>query len=261
MKKQNKGAISLEYILVIIVVSLVTLGSMKMYGGKLSQTIKNSANAVTSTTNDVFNQLDNFGSGSQVIDISNIDVVQNERVLARGDFSAKGNIVTINNKTFRVLSVDGTKAKVVMMGDNDDLTSKYNNTPETIVINDKVGLKYAILDQATNDYYNSLPLKIQNAIVEQNINQSMYSWTQGTNPNADISLWYKGNFNESDTSGTNYYLERIGEVNVGNRKVYTLDLDDVVEYLGLEISPQTINEMIFNNRYAVGGFSWFCFSR
>lgn len=62
--RKNKGAISLEYILVIVVVALVALTGMRFFGGKVGTTINDSANAVETSTSNVFNQLDGSGSGS-----------------------------------------------------------------------------------------------------------------------------------------------------------------------------------------------------
>lgn len=60
---KNIGAISLEYILVIVVVALVALTGMRFFGSKVGTTINDSANAVQTSTSNVFNQL-NGGSGS-----------------------------------------------------------------------------------------------------------------------------------------------------------------------------------------------------
>lgn len=50
---RNDGAISLEYILVIVVVVLVALIAMKLFGAAIGNTINNSTNAVTTATKDI----------------------------------------------------------------------------------------------------------------------------------------------------------------------------------------------------------------
>lgn len=106
------------------------------------------------------------------------------------------------------------------------------------------------------EYYNSLPTAIQNAIVEQNISQSMYSWSSGTNASADFSSWYSDSFTDATTFGNNYYLTRTAEVNVGARKVYALDVDDIISYLGSNSTAKDVNELFFNQRSNVSRNVW-----
>ena len=76
----------------------------------------------------------------------------------------------------------------------------------------------------------------------------MYIQEKGTNANASFSAWYKISFTDTTTSGTNYFLTRIAEVNVSARKVYALDVDDVIAYLGSNSTPQDVNELFWNQR-------------
>lgn len=216
------------------------------------------ANSTTSITLTVEGVNVGGGSGGSSIDMSNINISDGTTTLAAGDFSAKGNLVTINDTQYRVLEINGTQAKIMSM--DDLISSKFNSSSVTTDFNGTNGQKYAdsTLDVAMNTYYNSLPLAIQNAIVEQNINQSMYSWTI-TNPgNANFSAFYSSYFTESTASGTNYYLTRITGINVGNRKVYALDIDDVIAYLGPNSTPQDVNEMFWGQRSAMpsGAIVW-----
>lgn len=194
---------------------------------------------------------ENGGSGNtgNTLDMSNVDVVG-----VTGDFSSKGNLVTINNTQYRVLAVNGTRVKVMSMVGVGN--SAFNSSSITALFGSKTGQKYADsnLDNAMISYYNSLPTAIQDAIVEQNINQSMYSWSGGTNASASFSAWHKNPFTDTDTSGTNYYLTRIADINVGTRKVYALDVDDAIAYLGSSSTPQDINEMFFNARNDVSNY-------
>lgn len=164
-----------------------------------------------------------------------------------GNFSTKGNIVKINGKQFRVLSVNGSKVKVLMM---DSYTSDYfNRSSITTSFGSYTGQKYAgsDLDDAMTSYYNSLPAIIRNAIVEQNISQSMYS--------------YLGDSSTTETSyvgitGSTYTIARRGSTNVGMRKVYALDVDDIFEYLGPTFTGSQINKMIFDSNDAVYRYIW-----
>ena len=106
------------------------------------------------------------------------------------------------------------------------------------------------------NFYNSLPVELQNAIVEQNISQSMYKRDSDTNASASFSSWYRDSFTDTTTSGNNYYLTRIAEVDVGNRKVFALDLDDVINYLGSNSTAKDVNEMFFEKRNSVSRYVW-----
>lgn len=43
-------------------------------------------------------------------------------------------------------------------------------------------------------------------------------------------------------------MTRVADINVGNRKVYALDVDDVIAYLGSNSTPQDVNELFWNQR-------------
>ena len=147
-------------------------------------------------------------------------------------------------------------AKVMSMANG--VSSEFNSSSVTASFGGTNGQKYAgsILDNAMTNYYNSLPSAIQNAIVEQNINQSMYKRGSGTNANASFSSWYRDSFTDTTISGKNYYLTRIAEVNVGTRKVFALDVDDVINYLGSNSTAKDVNEMFFEKRNSVSRYVW-----
>ena len=189
--------------------------------------------------------------GSSTIDMSNVSTT-----LASGDFSTKGNLVTVNGKSYRVLESSGTQAKLLAM-DSHKL-SKFNSLNVTTSFGGTTGQKYAgsVLDNEMTNFYNGLPAELQNAIVEQNISQSMYRWTSGTNASANFSAWYANPFTDATTSGNNYYLTRIAEVNVGARKVFALDLDDAISYLGANSTAKDVNEMFFGVRNNVPRNVW-----
>ena len=189
--------------------------------------------------------------GSSTIDMSNVSTT-----LASGDFSTKGNLVTVNGKSYRVLESSGTQAKLLAMDSHK--FSKFNSLNVTTSFGGTTGQKYAgsVLDNEMTNFYNGLPAELQNAIVEQNISQSMYRWTSGTNASANFSAWYAKPFTDATTSGNNYYLTRIAEVNVGARKVFALDLDDAISYLGANSTAKDVNEMFFGVRNNVPRGVW-----
>lgn len=169
-------------------------------------------------------------SGSDDSSMSNVS-----NTFVSGDFSSKGNLVTINGTQYRVLAVNGTQAKVMSMN---SVGSSAFSSNVTTSFGSYTGQKYADsnLDQATINYYNSLPEAIKTAIVPQNIKQSMYSYS---NP---MRL-----------------ANKVAEIEVGQRYIYALDVDDVIEYLGNDYSsdsPDIVNEMFFNTTSSVGRSVW-----
>lgn len=178
--------------------------------------------------------------GSDALDMSNVSTT-----FATGDFSAKGSLVTINGASYRVLESSGTQAKLLAMNPYKSTTFGSNNT--------YIG---STLDTEMTSYYNTLPTDIQNAIVEQNISQSVYKYSDGTNASADFSAWHLDEFTNATTSGDNYYLTKTAEVNVGARKVFALDVDDVINYLGSDSTAKDVNELFFDVRNNVSRIVW-----
>lgn len=172
------------------------------------------------------------GSGSS-IDLTNIN--SNGVV---GDFSTKGNLVSINDTQYRVLSIEGTQAKVLSMGDGQ--VSFYGG----LYINN---YNYADseLDKNMTKYYDSLPNSIQNAIVSQNISQGRYSYSSVSSENDVLHI------------GNNYYVNN-ETVSVGDRKVFALDVQDIIDYLGTETSREELSMMFYNTTSTSmnGGNSW-----
>lgn len=178
--------------------------------------------------------------GSSTIDMSNVSTT-----LASGDFSTKGNLVMVNGASYRVLESNGTQAKLLAMNPYKSTTFGSNNT-----------YPGSTLDTEMANYYNTLPTDVQNAIVEQNISQSAYKYSDGTNASADFSAWHLDEFTNATTSGDNYYLTKTAEVNVGARKVFALDVDDVINYLGTDSTAKDVNELFFDVRNNVSRIVW-----
>ena len=171
------------------------------------------------------------GSTGNTLDISNIDTAG-----VKGDFSSKGNLVTINNTQYRVLDVNGAQVKVMSMDNIGD--SVFNSSNATTSFGSYTGQKYANsnLDQAMKNYYDGLPEAIKTAIVPQTIKQSMYSHD---NPMRLVN--------------------KVAEIEVGQRYVYALDVDDVIEYLGNDYSsgsPYVVNKMFFDTASLVSRYVW-----
>lgn len=228
-------------------------------GAKLDENSKYYVEIMNVGTGEIFksdimtmNQLvSGSGSSTPSVDLTNINVAG-----VVGDFSTKGNLVTINGTQYRVLAVNGSQVKVMSMVNIGNST--FNDPIVTTPFRDEYGQKYADsdLDQAMANCYNGLPAELQNAIVEQNILQSMYKYSSVANVGADFSSWYVSPFTDATTSGHNYYLTRTAEINVGTRKVFALDVDDVISYLGSNSTAKDVNEMFFGVRSSVISGVW-----
>lgn len=144
----------------------------------------------------------------------------------------KGDIIKMNldgtERQYRVLSVNGNVCKV--MGMFNDLTSAYNSTSTTITMGTLTVQKYenSTLDIYLNTtWYNTLSSTAKGAIVPENIvcdawyrndkGDPVYSGTYGT------SVPGTGNYTISKYTG--------GTLNIGNRNVFILGVQDVIDYL------------------------------
>lgn len=212
----------------IVVITLIAFGS------PIGSTIqKQTANIVQSLGKVANNDLNKIDDSVSLMDLTNIN-----KSGVIGDFSRKGNLVTINDTQYRVLDVNGTQVKVMSMESTG--SSAFNSSSNTYT--------NSTLDTYLNEtFYNSLPEAIRNAIVEQNISQSKCDYSYEAN-NFAFSSWYKGGFIDSDTSGHNYVLVQTDAIIIGIRKVYALDVKDIILYLGSNSTPQDVNEMFFNLR-------------
>lgn len=183
----------------------------------------------------------NIGTGERIISDAKVTNPQqlianiNFNGLVQGDFSSKGNLVTINDTQYRVLEVNGTQVKV--LSTESIRTSSFNTSKITVSFGNHTGLKYAdsALDHSMITFYNNLPSTIKKAIVPQTIYQSMYSYI---NPIRST--------------------DKITEIEIGQRFVYALDVDDVIDYLGEYSSgePYVLNEMFFNTTSLSSNIAW-----
>ena len=146
---------------------------------------------------------------------------------------AKGDLITMNldgtSRLYRVLSVNGNVCKVLGMWD--DFTSKYNETSKTTNFNGTTAQKYegSTLDTYLNTtWYNTLSSEAKNAIVPENVVQYCYQYYDAPNtPNTPTYTYqYQFNWSNSDYENAN----NVGNVTVGERNVFALDLKDIFDY-------------------------------
>lgn len=173
----------------------------------------------------------------------------------------KGNIVNLDldgqgAKQYRVLSMNGNVAKVMTMYDT--LTSVYNSTSTTTTFGSTTAQKYegSTLDTYLNTtWYNTLKDNVKAAIVPENVVQYCYKYYDAPNtPNTPTYTYqYQCNWSDSDYDNAN----NVGNVTVGNRNVFALDLKDIFDYFGkVCIASNELMTLFFNQTTAVSKFLW-----
>lgn len=172
----------------------------------------------------------------------------------------KGTLINMNldgtERQYRVLSVNGNVCKVLGMWDN--FTSKYNETSTTTPFGSVEAQKYegSTLDTYLNTtWYNTLSSEAKNAIVPENVVQYCYQYyNQPNTPNTPTYTYqYQNNWSDSDYENA----DNIGNVTVGERNVFVLDLKDIFDYLGkVCITSNELMTMFWNSTTTVSKYPW-----
>ena len=173
----------------------------------------------------------------------------------------KGDLITMNldgtSRLYRVLSVNGNVCKVIGMWD--DLKSKYNGTSTTTNFNGITAQKYegSALDTYLNTtWYNTLSSEAKNAIVPENVVQYCYKYYDAPNTPNTPTYTYQYQYNWSDSNYEN--ADNVGNVVVGNRNVFALDLKDIFDYIGkVYITSDELMTMFWNSTTKVYEYPWF----
>ena len=173
---------------------------------------------------------------------------------------AKGSIVKMNldgtERQYRVLSVNGNVCKVLGMWD--DFTSKYNETSMTTDFNGTIGQKYegSTLDTYLNvTWYNILSSEAKNAIVPENVVQYCYKHYDEPNTPNTPTYTYQYQYDWSDSDYEN--ADDVGNVTVGNRNVFALDLKDIFDYFGkVCITSDELMTLFWNSTAKVSKYPW-----
>ena len=163
--------------------------------------------------------------------------------------AVKGQILSMDldgngAKQYRVLSMNGDVAKVVAMYDT--LTSVWRNDYNTTTTMGTLTVaKYEGSDIDTylnTTWYNTLKDSVKTAIVSENV---------------VCDAWYLGNRGDPDYTGTygtaipgtsSYTISKYagGTLNIGNRNVFALGVQDIIDYLN-DSSVQVDTTAILRN--------------
>ena len=173
----------------------------------------------------------------------------------------KGDLINLDldgqgAKQYRVLSTDGYVAKVMAMYDT--LTSVYNSTSTEIVVSGYTVQKYegSTLDTYLNTtWYNTLKDNVKAAIVPENVVQYCYKYYDEPNTPNTPTYTYQHQYNWSNTDYEND--DNVGNVIVGERNVFALDLKDIFDYFGkVCITSNELMTLFFNQTTQVSKYPW-----
>lgn len=173
---------------------------------------------------------------------------------------AKGSIVKMNldgtERQYRVLSVNGNVCKVLGMWD--DFASKYNETSTTTTFGSTTAQKYegSTLDTYLNTtWYNTLTSAAKAAIVPENVVQYCYKYYDEPNTPNTPTYTYQYQYNWSNSDYEN--VDNVGNVTVGERNVFALDLKDIFDYMGkVCITSDELMIMFWNSTTKVSKYLW-----
>ena len=171
-----------------------------------------------------------------------------ESVVDKTPLAVKGQILSMDldgngAKQYRVLSMNGDVAKVMAMYDT--LTSAYNSTNTTATMGSLTVQKYAdsTLDTYLNTtWYNTLTSATKAAIVPENVVCDAWHWDSTGDPD------YTGTYGDSVPGTNNYTISKYvgGTLNIGERNVFALGVQDVIDYLN-DNSVQVDTSAILRN--------------
>ena len=140
----------------------------------------------------------------------------------------------------------------------DTLTSVYNSTSTTTTFGSTTAQKYAdsTLDTYLNTtWYNTLTSTTKAAIVPENVVQHCYQYYDEPNtPNTPTYTYqYQYNWSDSDYENAN----DVGNVTVGNRNIFALDLKDIFDYFGkVCITSNELMTLFWNSTAKVSKYLW-----
>ena len=161
----------------------------------------------------------------------------------------KGNILSMDldgqgAKQYRVLSMNGDVAKVMAMYDTLKSTWDADNS-KTTTMGTLTVAKYEGSDIDTylnTTWYNTLTSATKAAIVPENVVCDTWYWNNSGDPD------YTGTYGSSVPGTNNYTISKYagGTLNIGERNVFALGVQDVIDYLN-DSSVQVDTSAILRN--------------
>ena len=202
-------------------------------------------------------------ANNSLISINSDNITENGNLvrITIPEIPEKGSIINMNldgtSRLYRVLSVNGNVCKVLGMWD--DFTSKYNETSTTTTFGSITAQKYegSTLDTYLNTtWYNTLSSEAKNAIVPENVVQYCYKYYDEPNTPNTPTYTYQYQYNQSNSNYDN--ADNVGNITVGERNVFALDLKDIFDYMGkVCITSDELRTMFWNSTTKVSEYPWF----
>lgn len=159
-----------------------------------------------------------------------------------GFYALKGDLINMDldgngDKQYRVLNINGNKAECLAMY-TANADQQFNATSKTTTMGSLTVQQYSGSDldiYLNTTWYNTLNDTAKAAIISKFITQDAWS----TAPNSDTTNYnpiYTGTKGESVPGTTNYSIGKYAnaELTVGNRNVYALGVQDIIDYLSDE---------------------------
>ena len=173
----------------------------------------------------------------------------NGSILSFSSIISKGSIVNLDldgngDKQYRVIKYNGNVAQVMAMYDT--LTSEWNaDTSKTTTMGTLTVGKYDGSDidiYLNTTWYNTLTSTAKAAIVPENVVCDAWYWDSTGDPD------YTGSYGDSVPGTSNYTISKYagGTLNIGNRNVFALGVQDVIDYLN-DSSVQVDTTAILRN--------------
>ena len=149
-------------------------------------------------------------------------------------------------KQYRVLSMNGDVAKVMAMYDT--LKGAYNSTNTTTTMGTLTVQKYegSTIDTYLNTtWYNTLTSATKAAIVPETVICDAWYWSSSTASGDPV---YSGTYGSSVPGTANYSIGKYagGTLNIGERNIFVLGVQDVIDYLN-DSSVQVDTTAILRN--------------
>ena len=145
---------------------------------------------------------------------------------------AKGDIITIETKQYRVLKTNGSLAEVLAM---------YNSTDSQVFGSNNTYAGSQLDTYCNSIFYGELSETIKSAIIDKSFRQDSWRWSS----TAPVNSHYTGKYNSTKA----YYLTLVNE-SYGTyitRHCYCLSVQDVLDYLdctpSLDITDTTLTDL------------------
>lgn len=177
--------------------------------------------------------------------------VKNVKDVTPPPLAVKGQILNMDldgkgAKQYRVLSMNGDVAKVMAMYDT--LKGAYNSTNTTTTMGTLTVQKYegSTIDTYLNTtWYNTLTSATKAAIVPEIVICDAWYWSSSTASGDPV---YNGTYGSSVPGTANYSIGKYadGTLNIGERNIFVLGVQDVIDYLN-DSSVQVDTTAILRN--------------